>query len=86
MVELARRDVDAGDDVALLQLLDRLGMDASGAIGIGDSTNDIEMLQVCGVGIAMGNATDAVKAHADEVTTSVLDDGVWNAFRRHGLI
>jgi Cof subfamily protein (haloacid dehalogenase superfamily) len=70
----------------VLQLLDLLGLDAASAIGIGDSTNDIEMLQVCGTGIAMGNATDAVKAHADEVTTSVLDDGVWNAFRRHGLI
>ena len=44
------------------------------------------MLKVCGVGIAVGNATDAIKAHADEVTTSVLDDGVWNAFRRHSLI
>jgi Cof subfamily protein (haloacid dehalogenase superfamily) len=70
----------------ILQVLDRLGLDAASAIGIGDSTNDIEMLQVCGVGIAMGNATDVVKAHADEVTTSVLDDGVWNSFRRHGLI
>ncbi|WP_104163702.1 Cof-type HAD-IIB family hydrolase [Cryobacterium sp. N22] len=70
----------------VLQLLDLLGLDAASAIGIGDSTNDIEMLQVCGVGIAMGNATDVVKAHADEVTTSVVDDGVWNAFRRHGLI
>jgi Cof subfamily protein (haloacid dehalogenase superfamily) len=70
----------------ILQLLDRLGLGAASAIGIGDSTNDIEMLQVCGVGIAMGNATDVVKAHADEVTTNVLDDGVWNAFRRHGLI
>jgi len=70
----------------ILQLLDLLGMDAASAIGIGDSNNDIEMLQVCGVGIAMGNATDEVKAHADEITTSVLDDGVWNAFRRNGLI
>ena len=70
----------------ILQLLDMLGLDAASALGIGDSTNDIEMLQVCGVGIAMGNATAAVKAHADEVTTAVLDDGVWNAFRRHGLI
>lgn len=70
----------------ILQLLDRLGLDPESAIGIGDSSNDIEMLQVCGVGVAMGNATDAVKAQADEVTTSVLDDGVWNAFRRHGLI
>jgi len=70
----------------ILQLLDRLGLDPAAAIGIGDSTNDLEMLEVCGVGIAMGNAVEAVKARADEVTTSVLDDGVWNAFRRHGLV
>ena len=70
----------------ILQLLDRLDIDVSASIGIGDSYNDLEMLQICGVGIAMGNADDAVKAHADEVTTSVLEDGVWNAFRRHGLI
>jgi len=70
----------------ILRLLQHLGLDASASIGIGDSSNDIEMLQVCGVGIAMGNAGDDIKAHADEVTTSVLDDGIWNAFRRHGLI
>lgn len=68
------------------QVLDRLGLDIANAIGIGDSSNDIEMLQMCGVGIAMGNATDAIKAYADEVTTAVLDDGIWNAFSRHGLI
>jgi Cof subfamily protein (haloacid dehalogenase superfamily) len=70
----------------ILQLLDRLELDAEQAIGIGDSANDIEMLQVCGVGIAMGNADQAIKDAADEVTSSVLDDGVWNAFQRHGLI
>ncbi|MBG6057207.1 Cof subfamily protein (haloacid dehalogenase superfamily) [Cryobacterium sp. MP_M5] len=82
--EVTLGGVNKGSTV--LQLLDRLGIDAASAIGVGDSTNDVEMLQVCGVGIAMGNATDEVKAHADEVTTSVLHDGVWNAFRRHGLI
>jgi Cof subfamily protein (haloacid dehalogenase superfamily) len=70
----------------ILQLLGHLGIDQSATIGIGDSYNDLEMLDICAVGIAMGNADDAVKAHADEVTTSVLDDGVWNAFRRHGLV
>jgi hydroxymethylpyrimidine pyrophosphatase-like HAD family hydrolase len=44
------------------------------------------MLQVCGTGIAMGNAPDELKALADDVTTSVSADGVANAFRRHGLI
>jgi Cof subfamily protein (haloacid dehalogenase superfamily) len=70
----------------ILQVLARLGLDSRSAIGIGDSANDVEMLQVCGVGIAMGNADQTIKDAADEVTSSVLDDGVWNAFRRHALI
>jgi Cof subfamily protein (haloacid dehalogenase superfamily) len=82
--EVTLQGVNKGSTI--LQLLSRLGLDAADAIGIGDSSNDIEMLQVCGIGIAMGNASNEVKAVADEVTTAVLDDGVWNAFRRHGLI
>ena len=70
----------------ILRLLELLGLPVASSIGIGDSSNDVEMLELCGVGIAMGNAIDEIKARADEVTTSVLDDGVWNAFRRHGLI
>lgn len=70
----------------IVQLLDLLGMSTAAAIGIGDSMNDLEMLEVCGVGIAMDNASDTVKAHADEVTTAVADHGVWNAFLRHGLL
>jgi Cof subfamily protein (haloacid dehalogenase superfamily) len=70
----------------IVQLVSLLGIDQSDTIGIGDSSNDIEMLQVCAVGIAMGNADRAVKDVADEVTTDVLDDGVWKSFHRHGLI
>ncbi len=70
---------------AISAVLDHLGLDAADAIGIGDSWNDVEMFQVCGVGIAMGNADDDLKAIADEVTTSVRDHGVATAFRRHGL-
>jgi hydroxymethylpyrimidine pyrophosphatase-like HAD family hydrolase len=72
--------------VAILDVLAALGMGPDDAIAIGDSANDIEMLTVAGVGIAMGNAGDAVKAVADEVTTGVDDDGVWKAFIRHGLL
>jgi Cof subfamily protein (haloacid dehalogenase superfamily) len=82
--EVTLADVNKGSTI--LQLLDHLDIDVASSIGIGDSYNDLEMLDVCGVGIAMGNADDAVKAHADEVTTTVLDDGVWNAFLRHGLV
>ncbi|GAA1466077.1 Cof subfamily protein (haloacid dehalogenase superfamily) [Microbacterium thalassium] len=71
---------------AITRMLAHLGMDAAHAIGIGDSWNDVEMFEVCGVGIAMGNADDELKRIADEVTASVREDGVWHAFRRHGLI
>jgi len=44
------------------------------------------MFEVCGTSVAMGNAHDELKHMADFVTTAVLDDGVWNAFDRLGLL
>ncbi len=52
-------------------------------MAIGDGGNDIEMIQWAGVGVAMGNATDNVKKAADFVTTSVDDDGIFNAANRY---
>ncbi|MFI7494492.1 Cof-type HAD-IIB family hydrolase [Kocuria sp. M4R2S49] len=71
---------------AIESVLEHLGLDRASAIGIGDSWNDVEMFQVCGTGIAMGNAAPELKSLADETTTSVREDGVWNAFVRHGLV
>ena len=45
----------------------------------GDGGNDVRMLQVAGIGVAMGNANDSIKAVADYVTASVDDDGVKKA-------
>ena len=53
---------------------------------MGDSVNDIEMLQSVGCGIAMGNATPPVKEIADYVTTDIMKDGVKNALIHYGLI
>ena len=41
--------------------------------------NDFEILQTAGLGIAMGNAMDELKEVADYVTSSVGEDGIWNA-------
>lgn len=71
---------------AIAELVAELGVPLADVIAIGDSANDLEMLAVAGVGIAMGNADGNVKARADEVTTDVDDDGVWRAFLRHGLV
>ncbi|MCM3697004.1 Cof-type HAD-IIB family hydrolase [Microbacterium oleivorans] len=71
---------------AILRVLDILGLDAADAIGIGDSWNDAEMFDVVGSPVAMGNADPALKERAGNVTTDVLDDGVWNAFVKLGLV
>lgn len=39
-----------------------------------------------GIGVAMGNAVDDVKAHANYVTTSVDEDGIKNALMHFGVI
>ncbi|WP_341996149.1 Cof-type HAD-IIB family hydrolase [Microbacterium sp. LWH7-1.2] len=82
--EISERETTKGSAIELL--LTHLGMDAADAIAVGDSRNDIEMFQVCGVSVAMGNAQPELKELADFVTTDVLDDGIANAFRRLGLI
>jgi Cof subfamily protein (haloacid dehalogenase superfamily) len=56
------------------------------AVAIGDSGNDIPMIRDCGIGIAMGNAFEAVKNAADWVTTDILDDGIYHAFQHIGVI
>ncbi|WP_431804469.1 Cof-type HAD-IIB family hydrolase [Microbacterium sp. bgisy203] len=71
---------------AIVEVLGHLGRSAEEAVGIGDSWNDVEMFEVCGVSVAMGNADPELQAKADRVTTGVLDDGVWNAFVALGLI
>lgn len=61
---------------ALAGSLSKIDIDSSEVIAFGDAQNDISMLEWAGVGVAMGNATDAVKAIADEVTASNNEDGI----------
>jgi hypothetical protein len=52
-----------------------LGLQPHQVLAIGDNFNDVEMLQYAGIGIAMGNAPDGVKAVADWVAPDVAVDG-----------
>ena len=63
-----------------------LSLPMSDAFCFGDSLNDIEMIQVAGTGVAMGNAIPQLKAAADLVTDPVSEDGLWKAFLQLGLI
>lgn len=70
--------IPAGMDKAqgIASLLDLLGMGREDVIACGDGFNDIGMLQYAGLGVAMDNAQDSVKAAADIVTLSNDEDGV----------
>ena len=65
--------------LAIEQLIRHLNIPREETIAIGDGYNDIPMLEYAGLGIAMGNACDAVKAAADTVTDTNDNDGVANA-------
>jgi Cof subfamily protein (haloacid dehalogenase superfamily) len=53
----------------------RLGISLDAVATIGDMQNDLPMFKVSGLSVAMGNATDSVKAKATDVTTSNEEDG-----------
>ena len=68
---------------ALRETFRVLGIDRSEVIAFGDAQNDLTMLQWAGIGVAMGNAVDEVKAAADEVTLSNNEDGIAASLARH---
>lgn len=55
---------------------ERLGVDVSEVLAVGDGHNDYEMLEWAGRGVAMGHAPDRVKRIADDVTGSIEQDGL----------
>lgn len=57
-------------------LAQHFGCELSQVIAIGDSWNDHEMLEVAGLGVAMGNAVESLKAIAGFVTKTNNEDGV----------
>ena len=60
-------------------LLDHYGLQPEQAVAFGDSDVDTDMLQYCGLGVAMGNAPRSVKEAADYVTASNDQEGVYIA-------
>ena len=62
------------------------GLDPAHTIAFGDGGNDSSMIRQAGIGIAMGNAIDALKQQADYIITTVDDDGILNALRHFSIV
>lgn len=77
---------NGGKGMGIQKILDYYGLDKCEALAFGDGNNDIEMLQAVGTGVAMENASPALKAVADEICGHVAEDGIYHYCLNHGLI
>lgn len=78
--EIMRPGVDKG--VGLTQLAALLGFTAAEVAAVGDSSNDLPMLRCAGLSVAMGNASDAVRAAADVVVADNEHGGMAEILNR----
>lgn len=83
MVEVLPPGVSKG--TALKALLRDLNLEPRHVLALGDGENDIEMVRLAGVGVAMGNAEAHLKAAADHVVATNDNDGVAEAVERFVL-
>lgn len=73
-LEVVPQFIDKGNTLGVL--LSKLSIQPEEVVAIGDGVCDVTMLQIAGLGIAMGNAEDSVKACVDKTTLTNEQDGV----------
>lgn len=82
-LEVMPKGVGKKETVAVL--CRHYGISPDQILAVGDNDNDISMIQYAGMGVAMGNAHDEVKKHADYVTLTNDEDGVAYAIEKFVL-
>lgn len=85
MAELTLFAADASKGKALATLASSLDVPLEETMAIGDGLNDISMLRTAGLGVAMGHAPRRVRAIADVVTASNVEDGMAQALEAYVL-
>ena len=79
-IELVPKGIDKAK--SLMRLLERINLTPDDLIAFGDGYNDISMLKLAGIGVAMENAEAEVREAADFVTLSNENDGVAYAIKK----
>jgi Cof subfamily protein (haloacid dehalogenase superfamily) len=83
--ELAIMNPSCSKASAVIELARNFSIPLEQIMAIGDNNNDIEMLRTVGWGVAMGQASEAVKSAARAVTASNWEDGVAQAIHHYAL-
>ncbi len=82
-MEITHREASKG--VAVQKLCQLFDLSPAQTMALGDSGNDASMLRAAGLGVAMGNAPDSIKAIADAVTLRNDEDGAAIAIETYCL-
>ena len=82
--ELINRKFDKGTGIKAI--CDYLGCTLADTIGFGDSNNDLQMTDVAGISVCMGNGSETLKQRCDRIAPSVYEDGITKEFEALGLI
>ena len=77
---------DVNKATAIESACSKLGITRDEMIAFGDAENDLPMLEYAGLGVAMANAVEAVKAAADEITLDNNSDGIAASLQKHGIV
>lgn len=77
---------NGGKGIGIKKMLEYYHLDREEALAFGDGNNDIEMFQAVGHGVAMENASDKLKAIADDICGHVANDGIYHYCIEHELI
>ncbi len=75
-----------GKEQGILAVCRELGIKPEEVIAFGDAENDIAMLRLAGLGVAMGNGEPEAKEAADYVTERIEEDGIWKALVKFEVI
>jgi len=70
---------------ALRAMLAVLGLSAADVVAVGDNWNDLEMIEAAGLGVAMGQAPEGVRARADYVCGTADEEGLREVIERFVL-
>lgn len=80
LIEIMNKNTNKG--YAIWQMCEKLGFDMKEVMAIGNEKNDIPMLEEAGFAVAMENAVDELKIHADFITRSNMNSGVGYAIEK----
>lgn len=82
--ELIKKEYNKG--IALQKVCAYCGVSVENSVAYGDSMNDLEMMEAGGLSICMENGSERLKELADDICGTVSEDGIYQSFRKYGLI